>query len=478
MKSSLDVIFMRRPKFNYQSPAVCEANFSTSATPVIVLEPLAKLVPPTGLVLGGGGNPFRLTWGNYPGVLCYSIYKAVDELDPFGEYTLIAECVDDNFIDLDDFGNGVYRITAITPEGESAFSDPFTVNVVVPPSEASITLIDIEVVTDFSEDATVIVGYRGNDAAVYKDGVVTTHRHGDFSYFAAVSPNGHWMVGGDTISGIDNKVSYDFSTYRNLGNDGFLGTVLIDVNNSGHAFSSSKRIVDAQTGGTILDIPLWLPGAGLVSDFNHPHVINGSDQIPLTDVTNNRIIRFSGFSALNVNPPDWGSNQGAGATVIINNAGHVVATYENNVAQNRTFIYNGSFSASIGDFGGFVTAFAMSETDWVVGRADNGSGFYGAFKWHPDHALEMVPLIPDMTPGSEGFALDVNDAGWIVGSMDNKAFLHKANELVSVKLIDLLPPDTGWTSLEIAYFINNLNQVVGVGTKDGVPNQVFLLQLV
>lgn len=122
MNAALGILWLRRPSLNYVSPGVCEASFSGSGFPIIFLDAFAHLLGPTGLALGGTGN-FRLSWNNYPGALCFSVYKAVDELQPFGAYTLIAECITDNFIDLDSFGPGVYRVTAITPEGESDPSD-------------------------------------------------------------------------------------------------------------------------------------------------------------------------------------------------------------------------------------------------------------------------------------------------------------------------------------------------------------------
>jgi hypothetical protein len=129
--SVLDVLFLRRPVIEYVSPAICEVDFSSSGGPVIVLDPISRLLGPTGLVLGADGHTHRLAWNNYPGALCYSVYKLVDELDPFGPYQLIAECITDNFIDLDDPGH--YRITVITPDGESPFSDPYDVVFPSPP---------------------------------------------------------------------------------------------------------------------------------------------------------------------------------------------------------------------------------------------------------------------------------------------------------------------------------------------------------
>lgn len=126
MNSALDILFLRRPRLRYVSPGVCEASFSGSGAPIIILDAFGRLLGPTGLILTGAGG-FFLSWNNYPGALCFSVYKAVDELDPFGAYVLIAECITDNFITLEDFGPGTYRVTAITEEGESEPSDPITI---------------------------------------------------------------------------------------------------------------------------------------------------------------------------------------------------------------------------------------------------------------------------------------------------------------------------------------------------------------
>lgn len=100
--------------------------FSSSATPTIILNPHARKLGPTGFEFFVQDGRIFLRWNNYPGAICFSIYKAVDELDPFGDYVLVAECVQSPF-DIDSFGPGTYRATAITTEGESSFSDPVTI---------------------------------------------------------------------------------------------------------------------------------------------------------------------------------------------------------------------------------------------------------------------------------------------------------------------------------------------------------------
>lgn len=119
----LEYLYVRRPPLHYESPAVCVNEFSSTAEPTITLTPFARRRGPSGLIFGGAGNVV-LSWDNYPGAICYSVYKAVDEDDPFGEYVLVAECISDAFLDLTPFGPGIYRVSALTPEGESELSDP------------------------------------------------------------------------------------------------------------------------------------------------------------------------------------------------------------------------------------------------------------------------------------------------------------------------------------------------------------------
>jgi len=122
MKTSLDVLFLRRPVLNYVSPPVCDVLFSSSSGPVIVLDALGHLTGVSGIILDGTGR-FRLSWNSYPGALCYSIYEAVDPAHPeTSEYVLVAECIQDTFYDPGH--SGCFRISAITPDGETPLSAP------------------------------------------------------------------------------------------------------------------------------------------------------------------------------------------------------------------------------------------------------------------------------------------------------------------------------------------------------------------
>lgn len=123
---TLQYFFQRIPRLDYVSPPICEMEFSSSAEPSIILNPHARRLGPTGLEVFTQDGRIFLRWNNYPGAICFSVYKAVDEEDPFGDFHLVAECVQEP-VDITDFGPGTYRITAITADGETVVSD----NVVV-----------------------------------------------------------------------------------------------------------------------------------------------------------------------------------------------------------------------------------------------------------------------------------------------------------------------------------------------------------
>jgi hypothetical protein len=122
MESVFEILYLRRPVLNYVCPPVCEVLFSGTSTPIIVLDPFL----PSGAVSGaerGGSGGFQLSWNRYPGAICYSVYQADNEDEPFGTYHLIAECIPDPTFTLPP-GRGPFRVTAITPDGETPPSAP------------------------------------------------------------------------------------------------------------------------------------------------------------------------------------------------------------------------------------------------------------------------------------------------------------------------------------------------------------------
>jgi len=111
-----EYLFMRRMKFDYISPPICEALFSSTGEPTILLETFER-DKVMGLELDNTSG-VHLKWTAFPGALCYSVYQADTDAGP---WVLVAECVEEFEIpDEED----CYIVTAITPEGESDISDP------------------------------------------------------------------------------------------------------------------------------------------------------------------------------------------------------------------------------------------------------------------------------------------------------------------------------------------------------------------
>lgn len=488
MDSAFEYLFMRRPSIDYISPAICEAAFSSSSGPTIVLNDITGLGSITGLVLGTAGHPHRLAWNRYPGVLCYSVYKLVDELDPNGDYQLIAECISDNFYDPDE--PGTYKITAITPDGETPFGEPFLVVFEEEPEdESTIQALGLDNVYDVADDASVVAGDLGGFAAFYRNGsVVTSSLPGNtFGFWNAVSPNGRWLTGDIDNGSNDRVVSYDTST-NTLRDLGFPNLAGIDVNSSGLIFIGGLRLIDAITGAIVSDMALSAPGDALVFDSNNPShpILNNAGQTTFTGVSLSKAYRWQSGFATDIRPADWfGYTTPNQATHIINELGHCAHKYTQITSafgNHGTFFYDGAVSVPIGNFGtGSVDVVAIGpNTDWVVGSAFS-AGVQKAFRWHPDVPIELLPELPDMLVTDTSIALDVNDDGWIVGQMNisgvGTGFLYRNG--VTVPISTLIPEASAeeWTSLETAEFINNQRQIVGRGTKDGVPNTLYILQL-
>lgn len=105
-----EYLFLRNIRFDYICPPICEALFSSTGEPTILLE-VFDTSPVVGLEYEWDGSNFTIKWSAYPGALCYSVYRVEN-----GTYVLVAECVPE--IIIPDEGE-CYVVTAITPEGET-----------------------------------------------------------------------------------------------------------------------------------------------------------------------------------------------------------------------------------------------------------------------------------------------------------------------------------------------------------------------
>jgi hypothetical protein len=124
-----EYLFLRNIRFDYICPPICEAFFSSTGEPTILLE-VFDTNPVVGLEYEWDGSQFRIKWSAYPGALCYSVYQVES-----GQYVLVAECVEE--IVVPDDGE-CYVVTAITPEGETAPSGVICPTTATCPTWASV----------------------------------------------------------------------------------------------------------------------------------------------------------------------------------------------------------------------------------------------------------------------------------------------------------------------------------------------------
>ncbi len=168
MNTIIDILALRRPVLNYVSPPICPVIVSASGSAVIVLHPITPKLGPiiTGIdVLNG---QIILRWSHYTGAICFTIYHSLASGDV---YSIVAECVpalcpedpNTHCFDVTEAGDGCFRVSAITLDGESELSEPACIPVLSPQVR---TLDASDVVVDGAR-LNGEVSPRGTDAEAY-----------------------------------------------------------------------------------------------------------------------------------------------------------------------------------------------------------------------------------------------------------------------------------------------------------------------
>ena len=325
---SLDVLCLRRPKINYVSPPVCEAIFSGSGIPIIVLEPFNVLTKITGIVVIRDGNTRVISWPAYPGAICYNVYQQ----QPDGSYVLIAECIEDPTITLPP-GLPII-ITPVTPDGEGDVSDPININ----------------------------GGGGGGSCEVFIDDVGTNN--------VATLPNMISRINGMVI-GVKNlpgpvqrpwryfnRISSDVRSARSS------GVVTASQSASDLVNTDGANFFEAGDVGKFLRFTSGGDSREIIA-FNSPTQV----QVSTVDTV--------AFSTFNIYGQTIGGE--SGGADITNGAGHIVGN-ENDIAFNpRTFWFNsntGEFR-DLGDLFSFI-AIAVNENGFVLYNNGTDGAIYNS----------------------------------------------------------------------------------------------------
>lgn len=296
------------------------------------------------------------------------------------------------------------------------------------------------------------------------------------SYGFGINDSGQVAGGSSTAAGFSRVTLYDSGILTDLGSPYYANNIIArDINNQGD--------VVGFLGSTALVATLWkhdstktvlgtLPG-GTVSGA---WAINDSGQIAGYSSTSGagvvRAFRYENgaFTALGTlgGAESWavGINDGgamAGYAELTGNAVTHAVVYDSNdvIHDLGTLGGTNSYATDINDFG------------QVVGDSQiMGSANRHAFLYDGSVMTEIGTL-----GGANSYSYGINNAGVVIGqsqvagSTSWHAFVYSGGELSDLN--GLIDPDPNWV-LNYAYGINELGQITGMGTFNGVE-RAFLL---
>ena len=106
----------------------------------------------------------------------------------------------------------------------------------------------------------------------------------------------------------------------------------------------------------------------------------------------------------------------------------------------------------------------VNSTGQIVGTSDRpGVSSKHAVIWTDDGIIDLGQL-GGANSGSEG--VDINDAGWVVGDSDSRAYVYDGTMMHDLNT--LIRGRNRFTRLTTAHSINNRGDIVGQGFVDGV----------
>ncbi len=149
----------------------------------------------------------------------------------------------------------------------------------------------------------------------------------------------------------------------------------------------------------------------------------------------------------------------------VNDSGQVVGDSLTVEGLKHAFLWRECVMTDLGTLGGLTSsARAINNAEQIVGTAETAEILEHAFLWSDGAMTDLGTL-----GGPTSIAHDINELGQVVGSSygpagGRLAFVWQDGEMIDLNA--LLPEGSGWV-VRVAYAINNLGQIVGVGSYQG-----------
>lgn len=243
--------------------------------------------------------------------------------------------------------------------------------------------------------------------------------------------------------------------------------------------------------GGFINTAIFTPGVGSVN-LGLPEAMSNVQGIALNNLDEvvgtmflpslGQAVPFFWRSGIFSNVLPIGAEGGVGVA-LSRNASYAIGTYNNPLPDAVTYSFlsvNGAPGAGLGlaAAGEDVSAEAVNDSGVVCGTAGVGGGVFQGFRY----SGSIVPLGSLGLGSNDSEANDINNAGYICGSatafggpVTQRAVVWKPDNSI-VDLNSLLVPGDGNWFLFSAEFINEHNQVAGLGLLDSVLKS-YIFQL-
>jgi probable HAF family extracellular repeat protein len=174
-------------------------------------------------------------------------------------------------------------------------------------------------------------------------------------------------------------------------------------------------------------------------------------------------------------PPGYEEMQ-SGANAI-NDGGQVVGVSDTKSGAQHAFLYSNGKMSDLGSVGGNSNALGINNAGEIIGTTSNSAFIVNPLNAQNPKGANTLPdqawiyVNGKMIDIGDGAAQAINQAGEVVGTSDGFAFLYVNGKMIDLN--SLLPENSGW-QLQDATAINNYGVVVGEGTYKG-QERAFVL---